>query len=345
MFFTKPRTIASLIGFFTASIFGVFYLLYSRLQHINPWILIPLISLTLFYSTYFSYRYFVEKFIYEKIKLIYKVINTLKTPKKEFLILQNNNLLEETEKAVLQWAEDKKEEIEQLTKSEIYRREFVGNVSHELKTPIFNMQGYISTLLDGGMDDLTINKEYLVRAENNINRMIAIVEDLETISQLESGQLKLNIERFDIVILAKEVIESLEIKAKRKKIKILFDKEYPLPINVMADRERIRQVLVNLTDNSIKYNNENGVTKIEFHDMDENILVDVSDNGIGISSEHISRIFERFYRIDKSRSREQGGSGLGLAIVKHIIEAHNQTINVNSTIGSGTTFAFTISKN
>ncbi len=245
---------------------------------------------------------------------------------------------------MLKWVQDKKEEIDKLKESEIYRREFVGNVSHELKTPIFNIQGYILTLLEGGMDDPDINKEYLIRAEKNINRMISIVEDLETISQLESGQLKLQIEKFDIVLLVKEVIETLEIKAKKKSIKINFETNYILPILVFADRERIRQVLVNLIDNSIKYNNVEGTTKIGFFDMDENILIEVEDNGIGIPPDHISRIFERFYRVDKSRSRDQGGSGLGLAIVKHIIDAHNQNINVKSTNGIGTNFAFTLKK-
>ena len=276
--------------------------------------------------------------------MIYKTIHILKTPKKEKSVFNETDLLEEAEEEVLQWALDKKDEIEQLKKSDSYRREFVGNVSHELKTPIFNIQGYILTLLDGGIDDPAINKEYLFRAEKNITRMVAIVEDLEVISQLESGELKLNFENFDIVALTLEVIESLEIKAKKKSIKLFIAENYEHSINVEADRERIRQVMVNLMDNSIKYNNENGTTKISFFDMDENILIEVTDNGIGIDVQHIYRIFERFYRVDKSRSREQGGSGLGLAIVKHIIEAHNQAINVRSTVGVGTTFAFTLKK-
>jgi len=203
----------------------------------------------------------------------------------------------------------------------------------------------VLTLLDGGLEDPSINKEYLLRTEKSINRMIAIVEDLETISQLESSELNLNISRFDIINLTREVIEFLEIKSKKRDKAIIFGQNYEKPIMVQADKERIRQVLINLVDNSIKYGNvENGRTKISFFDMDETVLVEVTDNGSGIEAADLPRIFERFYRIDKGRSREQGGSGLGLAIVKHLIEAHDQTINVRSTLGVGTTFAFTLKK-
>ena len=341
----KPNAFALTVSMLVIAVY-IFSLIIFHILNIKYfWIIATSTSFLLFLLSYFIYRFFLEKFIYEKIKLIYKIIHTFKTPfQKESTVFQNKDLLETAEVEVLKWTEERKNEIEQLKKSDSYRREFIGNVSHELKTPIFNIQGYILTLLDGGLDDPTINKEYLLRAEKNINRMVAIVEDLEVISHLESGELKMNVESFDIIALAKEVIETLEIKAKKKSIRIYFAESYEEPINVMADRERIRQVLVNLMDNSIKYNNENGNTKISFFDMDENILIEVTDNGIGIDVLNIHRIFERFYRVDKSRSREQGGSGLGLAIVKHMIEAHNQTINVRSTVGIGTTFAFTLKK-
>ncbi len=294
---------------------------------------------------FFLFRYTIEKFIYEKIKIIYKTIRNLKLPKEGDRPSIKGAALDKVNQEVIEWSETKKQEIEELKKMARYRREFLGNVSHELKTPIFNIQGYVLTLLDGGLDDPSINKEYLLRTEKSINRMIAIVEDLETISQLEASELKLNTTKFDIVALTREVIEFLEIKSKKRDKVIGFDRNYDKPILVLADKERIRQVLINLIDNSIKYGNpENGKTKISFFDMDENTLIEITDNGNGIDAADLPRVFERFFRTDKGRSREQGGTGLGLAIVKHIIEAHDQTINVRSTVGVGTTFAFTLKK-
>lgn len=295
--------------------------------------------------SHFIFRYTLETFIYEKIKIIYKTIRNLKLPKDADRPAIKGGSLDKVNQEVIEWSETKKQEIEELKKMARYRREFLGNVSHELKTPIFNIQGYVLTLLDGGLEDPSINKEYLLRTEKSINRMIAIVEDLETISQLETSELQLNFSRFDIVSLTREVIEFLEIKSKKRNKSISFGGNYDKPIYVSADKERIRQVLINLIDNSIKYGNQdNGRTKISFFDMDETILVEVTDNGNGIDASDLLRVFERFYRTDKGRSREQGGTGLGLAIVKHIIEAHNQTINVRSTLGVGTTFAFTVKK-
>ncbi len=225
----------------------------------------------------------------------------------------------------------------------MYRREFLGNVSHELKTPVFNIQGYVLTLLDGGLEDPTINKNYLIRAEKSVDRMITIIDDLEAISQLETGELQIEQERFDIVLLMKDVIDAQEMHATDKGI-MLSIQDDAKPIFVNADRFRIRQVLVNLIVNSVKYGKEYGETKIRFYDVGDNIRIEISDNGIGIGEEHLPRLFERFYRVDKSRSREQGGTGLGLAIVKHIIEAHSQTINVMSTEEVGTVFSFTLKK-
>ena len=302
-------------------------------------------NLLIFGVSYLIFRYTLEKFIYEKIKIIYKTIRNLKLPKSADRTIMKVGTLDKVNQEVIEWSETKKMEIEELKKMAKYRREFLGNVSHELKTPIFNIRGYVLTLLDGGLEDTSINKEYLLRTEKSINRMIAIVEDLETISQLESSELQLIHSRFDILGLTREVIEFLEIKSKRKNKTISFGDNYEKPVFISADKERIRQVLINLIDNSIKYGNpENGRTKISFFDMDENILVEVTDNGSGIDVADLPRVFERFYRTDKGRSREQGGTGLGLAIVKHIIEAHDQTINVRSTPGIGTTFAFTVKK-
>ncbi len=244
----------------------------------------------------------------------------------------------------LHLAQDQRDQIEELKKLEAYRREFLGNVSHELKTPLFNIQGYLLTLLDGGMDDPAIMKEYLKRSEKNIDRMIAIIEDLETISQLETGEMKLNPIRFDMVALTREVIELLETKAAHKGITLRCGEDQGRSFFVLADKERVRQVMINLVDNSIKYGNEGGRTVITFADEEANVLTTVADNGIGIARKDIPRLFERFFRVDKSRSREQGGSGLGLSIVKHILEAHQSEVSVTSAPGEGSVFSFRLKK-
>ena len=236
------------------------------------------------------------------------------------------------------------EEIKKLRKTEKYQKDFLGNVSHELKTPIFNIQGYILTLLDGGIDDNSINELYLKRAERSTNRLINIVEDLDAIARLESGEFKLNLESFNLVKVVEEVLEYQEMQAREKGIKIGYDGSYSKPIRVRADKKRIMEVIGNLVSNSIKYGREGGKTTIGFLDTGENILVDVTDNGIGVDKKNLPRIFERFYRVDKSRSRESGGTGLGLSIVKHTLQAHNQTITVRSRVGRGTTFLFSLDK-
>jgi two-component system phosphate regulon sensor histidine kinase PhoR len=302
----------------------------------------------LFLASYFIFSFILEKFIYDKIKIIYKTIYNLKVPKedKNKSIDLHEDIINKVQEDVAIWAEDNKKEIEELKKLELYRKEFLGNVSHELKTPIFNIQGYILTLLDGALDDPEVNLEYLRKSEKNIERMINIVQDLEIITQLETGEIKLEFSKFNIVALIREIYEMLEIKAKQNKISFGFHDSVSndTEVYVYADKEKIRQVLINLIDNSIKYGSDGGRTKVSFYDMDENILVEVSDNGIGIDTKHIPRLFERFYRVDKSRSRNMGGSGLGLAIVKHIIESHKQTVNVRSAPGVGSTFAFTLKK-
>lgn len=283
--------------------------------------------------------------------LLFKKINEILNTVKSFRLQTNNpadsnsteNEILLLQSEIMALADERKNEIERLKKLEMYRKEFLGNVSHELKTPIFNIQGYVLTLLDGGLEDETINKDYLKRAANGVDRMINIVEDLEAISQLETGGLIIEPERFDIATLAKDIANAEEMRATAKGIMLNLPKD-DKPVFVYADRFRIRQVLVNLIVNSIKYGKEYGETKIRFHDMGDVISVEVTDNGLGIAPEHLPRLFERFYRVDKSRSRDQGGTGLGLAIVKHIIEAHNQTIQVTSREDVGTTFIFTLPK-
>ncbi|MBI2269030.1 MAG: sensor histidine kinase [Bacteroidetes bacterium] len=287
-------------------------------------------------------------YIYSRLKQLYVTIhNYRKTDIDEQEVEKiefSNDVIEDIDKEVNVWAEERKTEIDRLKKLETYRKEYLGNVSHELKTPIFNIQGYISTLLDGGLEDKSINRDYLQRAESSVDRMIGIVEDLEAISQLEAGQLELEFEKFDVVALAKEIFRSQEMKATDKGIILSFKDVDEKPVYVLADKFRIRQVLTNLVVNSIKYGKEYGETTLKFSDVGENIRIEISDNGIGISEKHLPRLFERFYRVDKHRSREQGGTGLGLAIVKHILEAHNQMINVMSTEGVGSVFSFTLKK-
>ncbi|MCX6284621.1 MAG: ATP-binding protein [Bacteroidetes bacterium] len=299
----------------------------------------------LFAGTYFFFRYTVDKFIYSRIRLIYKSIYSIKTQKTDRKgIRSNRNILDNVEQEVTDWGEEKQKEIERLKQLEEYRKDFIGNVSHELKTPLFNVQGYVSTLLEGGLDDPSINKEYLRRTEVSVERLIKIVEDLGEIAQLESGQMYLNKVRFDIVAVTHEVVEMLEMKAHEKEIQVLINQP-DKTMWVHADRDKIRQVLTNIIDNSIRYGlDQNGRTKISFFDMDENILVEVTDNGIGIDQDDLPRVFERFYRTPRGREVSGKGKGLGLAIVKHIIEAHQQTINVRSTVGVGTTFGFTLRK-
>ena len=282
--------------------------------------------------------YVVKNFFHEKIKVIYKNIYKFRG------ISANTDLdIDNVEKEAEEWADAKEEELKQMKQDENYRREFLGNVSHELKTPIFNIQGYLSTLLDGGIDDKEINMKYLKRADKSVDRMINIVEDLEVISRLETEQSQLDIQPFDIFSLVEEVFEALEMKASQMNISLKIDNESQAKL-VLGDRDKMQQVFMNLISNSIKYGKDGGTTTVRFFDMESNMLIEVADNGIGIDKESLDRLFERFYRVDKNRSREIGGTGLGLAIVKHILEGHNQQINVRSTKDIGSTFSFILEK-
>lgn len=305
-----------------------------------------LFTLVFMLFSYFVLSYMLNRYISDKIKPVYKTIRDLpsrgkKVPEK---ISSDANVLSDVRQEVEEWAKSQTREIERLKDLERYRKEFVGNVSHELKTPIFNIQGYILTLLEGGIDDPKINKLYLQRTEKSIDRMISIVEDLESITKLESGELKLKMEKFDIVRLVEEVFEMEQMQANERKVNLEFARKPDRPEYVMADKKRITEVLSNLVNNGIKYNRKKGAVKVSFYDLDDHIMLEIADTGIGIDKKDLPRVFERFYRVDKSRSREQGGTGLGLSIVKHIIEAHKQTINVKSVAEEGTTFTFTLEK-
>ncbi|RLD49416.1 MAG: sensor histidine kinase [Bacteroidetes bacterium] len=343
---TSPKKIALINATVITLITAVFDILIAIIYDFFKPLPFILTLVVVFVVSFVIINYSLEKFIYQKIKIIYKTIGRLKPGKKEELKKRSKSadVLEMVNQVVLDWNEEKEKEIDELKQMAKYRREFVGNVSHELKTPVFNIQGYILTLLDGGIDDPEINIKFLKKAKKSVNRMIAIVDDLEEINKLESGELKLKKETFDLLELTREVMDFMEMKAEEFKAGINI-KSHFRNIKVYADKRRIRQVLINLIDNAIKYGDEkHNQIDISFYDFHNNYLVEVSDNGIGIPEENLPRIFERFYRTDYSRSREKGGSGLGLAIVKHIIEAHRQTITVRSNYGKGTTFSFTLNK-
>jgi len=314
------------------------YLFYT----INLWVLLAFMVLCYVFSFLFI-QYRIENFIYNRIKQIYDDLTLLESRdlSKNQITTDMATLKRELDK----YARDKKLEIESLKIREEYRKDYLGNVSHELKTPLFTIQGYISTLLDGAINDKNVRDKYLKQAEKGVERLTYIVKDLDMITKLEAGDLRLNIETFDIVKLIENVFELLEIKAAKKKITLTLDTDYRKPIIVKADRDRIQQVLTNLVVNSIKYGRQNGTTEISIENLIKNkVIVRVADNGEGIKSENIPRLFERFYRVDQTGSRKEGGSGLGLSIVKHIIEAHKEKIYVESSLEIGSEFSFTLEK-
>ena len=334
-----PRQIAAINALTLSVIVGIASFIYTG----NP--LISLVSFALlFLLSYLLITFFTERFIYRQIKLIYKLIAQTKATKRESFFYENvlpeKNLSEVTEE-VEQWAEQKRMEIDRLQENEKYRKEFLQNLSHELKTPIFAIQGYVDTLLSGAMNNEETRKRFLQNASRNIDRLVNLVDDLDEISKLESGEQLLYKESFIIQDLMKDVFEALSLKSAGKQIQMQFKKGSELPMTVYADKEKIRQVLINLIDNAIKYGKQNGTISFSAYKADEGkLLIEISDDGAGISEEHLPRIFERFYRTDLARSRKEGGSGLGLSICKHIIEAHGEHIHVRSTPDIGTTFGF-----
>lgn len=309
----------------------------------TSYLYIAIIVLLIFVFSFVVLQFRVEKFIYRRVKKIYDDVSLLENSsfKSEPITTDFKTLTQEVQK----FARDKKLEIETLKIREEYRREFLGNVSHELKTPLFTVQGYLSTLLDGAINDEEIREKYLQRAEKGVERLIYIVKDLDMITKLEIGEIHLEKTEFNIVTLIQNVFELLEMKAAKKDISLSFDAEYSEPILVFADQEKIQQVITNLIVNSIKYGKKRGTTEVGIENLVNNkVIVRITDNGEGIEKKHISRLFERFYRVDKSGARSEGGSGLGLAIVKHIIEGHNEKIYIESEFGVGSEFSFTLEK-
>ena len=307
-------------------------------------LIIIIVSLLNFSLIYLTVRYFTQQFIFRKVKLIYKVISESKDSLEGKSELSSNTILEDVNTTVMEWAEKKDEEISSLKSLENYRKQYLGDVSHELKTPLFGIQGYLHTLAEGGLYDEKINMKYLKKAIDNTDRLQDIIENLELINSLEARDDDLTTTDFDIKSLFLEVFSSIELLASEQNINLMFKSGADTSYRVKGDMSKIRQVIVNLLTNSIKYGTQDGYTKVSLYDMEEKILVEVSDDGIGISQEDIKHVFNRFYRADKSRNRNIGGSGLGLAIVKHIIEAHNEKLTLRSTYGEGSTFGFTLAK-
>ncbi|MFK8284074.1 sensor histidine kinase [Capnocytophaga canis] len=320
----------------------LFGIVVSFFDSIPFWVLIPFVVL-LFGICFFTLQYRVEKFIYKRIKKIYQDVSLLEsTSFKDQVITTDITTLSQE---INRFAHTKKMEIEDLKDRENYRKEYIGNISHELNTPLFTVQSYILTLLDGAAENKNIRKKYLSQAAKGVERLIYIVKDLEMISKLETGELNLHYEKINIVELIQNVFDMFEMQAAERDISLIFDQKYEKPLYVYADKERIQQVLTNLVVNSIKYGRHNGTTEVSIEDISKKkIIIRVTDNGEGVIKENIPRLFERFYRVKKSGNRRESGSGLGLSIVKHIIEAHKQKIYVDSVFGVGSEFSFTLDK-
>ena len=344
MKFTSPKKLSIFLSIFI-SLTVVIFVYFSHFLNISLVIYLLIAFLFVFIIFYIIIFYGLKDYVTNKIKPIYKIIhNTNSSSNLTDETFAENDIISLTEKEVKEWKYMKIKEINSLRANEKYRKEFLGNISHELKTPIFNIQGYIFTLLDGGLEDKSINRKYLERTEKSVNRLVDIVEDLETISSLESGELKLKFEKFCLISLIEEIFDMQEVRANEKNISLNFTNIIKKHVFVYADKKRIFELISNLIINSIKYGNTDGNTNVEIFDMDKVVVVEIKDDGIGIAEKYHHRIFERFFRIEKSRSRNQGGTGLGLSIVKHIIEAHKQTINIKSTVNQGTSFIFTLQK-
>lgn len=339
----SPRLLSTITALIISSVNALMSLFLA-----SDWYVPLVVFGVTFVIIYWIYNYTLQHFIYRKIKLIYKFIYQTKATKKEEFFYNNilpQKSLEEVSHDVQEWATQKKDEIEMLRANEQFRKEFLMNLAHELRTPIFAVQGYVDTLLGGAINDEHVNMKFLNNASKGIDRLVRLVDDLDEISKLESGRIPIIQESFVIQELVKDVYEEMSMKAKEKNMELLFKKGTERQLTVHADKPKIRQVLTNLVENAIKYGNESGQITVGCYEMDDkNIYVEVSDNGPGIAEEHLSRIFERFYRADRSRSRHVGGTGLGLAIVKHIVEAHGQTVTVRSKPGVGSSFGFTLEK-
>ncbi|HAQ71644.1 ATP-binding protein [Salibacteraceae bacterium] len=342
MKFKNPNHVALILTSIVFIVLVGFVFLMAEFQ-VNEIVIGFLLLSTLL--VYFIFRQIIEGFSIDHTLSIYNLINPSQKDTVDFRKrLKSEGLNQELQKDVRRWAAVKQTEIKDLKEQAQFKREFVGNLAHELKTPIFNMQGYLHTLIEGGLEDARINYDYLDRADKNLERLVTLVEDLDSISRLESGDQELKVEKIDIIKQIREVFSLFELRAKKRKISMTLNKKYDRPIFIQADRSKIQQVLSNLVANALQYGKTGGVCEIRIFDMSQNVLIEVSDDGIGVAPNHLPRLFERFYRVDKSRSRHEGGTGLGLAICKHIIESHGQTVSARSVVEKGTTFSFTLEK-
>jgi two-component system phosphate regulon sensor histidine kinase PhoR len=298
--------------------------------------------LVLFLSVFLVVNFSFKIFLIENVK---KLLNEFYSKEYDLNDQRSTTDLEALSKSLKRFASDKKLEIELLKNKENYRKDFIGNISHELKTPLFTIQSYILTLIEGGHNDPDVLIKYLKRSSKALDRLIYLVKDLDLITQFEAGIKNIELSSFDLLKIINNVFELLEVQSKKSNISLIFDREYRTPINVFADEERIQQVITNLIMNSVKYGVDSGTTEISIHDLNvDKFIIRITDNGQGINKEHLPRLFERFYRVDKSGNRKKGGSGLGLAIVKHVMEAHKEKMYVESTEGIGSEFSFTLQK-
>ena len=337
-----PKDVARQSSVFIGVLSSVAVLIVLSVSNsLNLWAISIIVGVVLEELSYFVIYNAIEKYIDHRIQILYKTISKVKGGG-DLTINMDEDVVELANQDVMEWAEGQIEEINLLRETDSFRKDFIGNLAHELKTPLFNIQGFILSLLEGGIDDPEINRKFLSKAEKNIDRMTSLLEDLDSISKIESGLMNIEMETVDIVELSSEIAENLDRKAKDANVQFKIREEEEF--NVLCDPNKIGQVLSNLLVNSINYGVENGKTVVRFYDMGDNILIEVADDGIGIDEEDLLRIYERFYRVDKSRSRHAGGSGLGLSIVKHIVEAHGGNLHVRSTLGTGTTFSFTLQK-
>ena len=337
-----PKDVARQSSVFIGVLSSVAVLIVLSVSNsLNLWAISIIVGVVLEELSYFVIYNAIEKYIDHRIQILYKTISKVKGGG-DLTINMDEDVVELANQDVMEWAEGQIEEINLLRETDSFRKDFIGNLAHELKTPLFNIQGFILSLLEGGIDDPEINRKFLSKAEKNIDRMTSLLEDLDSISKIESGAMNIEMETVDIVELSSEIAENLDRKAKDANVQFKIREEEEF--NVLCDPNKIGQVLSNLLVNSINYGVDNGKTVVRFYDMGDNILIEVADDGIGINEEDLLRIYERFYRVDKSRSRHAGGSGLGLSIVKHIVEAHGGNLHVRSTLGTGTTFSFTLQK-
>ncbi len=294
-----------------------------------------------FGAAYLAFHFAIERFVHNRIKVLYRTVHDLKRSRDPVGGPQpKGDGLSRVNAEVMEWASERRSEIKELREREQFRREFIGNLAHELKTPIFNIQGYVLTLLEGGLEDDKVNRDFLMRANNGVDRLMKIVEDLDMITKLESGIMELRPARLDLHEAVTETIKSLELRATERGMRLV--NEVATDTEALGDRDKLGQVLVNLLNNAISYGKQGGTCTVTSYLLGNQVVVEVADDGIGVSAEHLPRLFERFYRVGKSRARNEGGSGLGLAIVKHIMDAHGQSISVKSEEGKGTTFTFTL---